>query len=117
MYVLVDLAIDAVELVDPEATHDFSMVVANGTGVDRVGELLASSGAGRLIDEGEEGEPDHAWISAGWLRGAAAGRVHASWEDHLVKMLDKARSHGWLSDDGDLVRAHISWPDEEEPGA
>ena len=38
-----------------------------------------------------------------------AGRTDAGWETGFTAMLDFARTKGWLSDDGEAIRAHVEW--------
>jgi hypothetical protein len=41
------------------------------------------------------------------LRRLAAGRVPDGWDADFDAMLAHARTQGWLSEDGDTVRAHL----------
>ena len=38
-----------------------------------------------------------------------AGRTDAGWETGFGAMLDFARTKGWLSEDGEAIRAHVEW--------
>jgi hypothetical protein len=49
---------------------------------------------------------DHAWLDVSWLR-TAAGERDQDWHDGFTAMLGHAAARGWLSADGDRVRAHI----------
>jgi hypothetical protein len=39
----------------------------------------------------------------------ASGAVGASWEADFLAMLDYAQGQGWLTDDGEEIRAHVQW--------
>jgi hypothetical protein len=39
----------------------------------------------------------------------AAGRVGAAWQTDFDRMLDYARTKGWLDDAGDAIQAHVEW--------
>jgi hypothetical protein len=54
-------------------------------------------------------EDGHAWIRIGWLRDAAANAYGAEWAKRFEAMIDRARPHGWASDDGLSVKAHVVW--------
>jgi hypothetical protein len=71
--------------------------VEAATGVE-VGPALAAAGAGGSLDG------DHVEIDLAWLRAAAAG--HASVAD-LDALVGYAASRGWVSADGERVRAHV----------
>ena len=105
MYLLIDLTIDEVELAEPDDVKRLSVAVAHGSDREEVARLLASSGAGRFVD----GDDDHVWVSRGWLRERAAGRVHARWSEDLDHMVTKAREQGWIDVDGTHLRAHVEW--------
>ena len=51
----------------------------------------------------------HAWISVTWLRTNGERDVGTEWLERFEKMIDKARPHGWISEDGLSVKAHIVW--------
>jgi hypothetical protein len=48
-------------------------------------------------------------IDVAAVRRLAAGSVGITWDDDMAAMLDYARSKGWLSDDGEAIRAHVEW--------
>ena len=62
-------------------------------------------------------EADHAWIAIAWLKAAGTLSQDADWPHRFETMIDKARPHGWVSADGQSVRAHIVWnkPQKETP--
>lgn len=74
-------------------------VNVGGTAINSVGRALAASGLGSFDGE-------HAWLDIRGLR--AAGRhLGAGWDDGFSGMIAYARTHGWLSADDSLVRAHL----------
>jgi hypothetical protein len=105
VYLLIDLTIDEVELAEPNDVKRLSVAVAHGADQAKVAELLASTGAGRPI----AGDDEHMWISRGWLRQHAEGRVGARWSEDFDHMVTKAREQGWLDQDGTHLRAHVEW--------
>lgn len=54
-------------------------------------------------------DADHAWISTAWLKAAGARSQDAAWLPRFETMIDKARPYGWVSADGQSVKAHIVW--------
>ncbi|MCD2114908.1 hypothetical protein [Rhodococcus rhodochrous] len=66
---------------------------------DILSKTLRAAGAGEVVGA-------HAWLDISWLR-AAAGKREQDWHRGFTAMLDYAAAHGWLSDDGRRVRAHI----------
>jgi hypothetical protein len=110
VYLLIDLDIDAVELAEPRDLKRLHVAVAHGADHAKVAELLASTGAGVPI----EGDDEHIWVSRGWIREKAEGRVTGRWSEDLDHLVTKARDHGWLSEDGAYLRAHVEWLATEE---
>ena len=96
MYILVTP--QAVTLEDPDNFQQFHVSVQGD--VNDVGAALASAGFGSLVDE-------DARISVAAVRAAAAGRVDDGWDDGFAKMLEYARTKGWLEDGDTSIRAHI----------
>lgn len=85
---------------DPDNFRDFKIVAE--TAKDRledIGAALKESGAGAV-------DGAHAWISEAWLRANKSGS--GAWEEGFGKMLDYAKSKGWLDADG-RIRAHVEW--------
>jgi hypothetical protein len=112
VYLLIDLTIDEVELAEPADTKRLHVAVAHGADVDHVARLLESTGAGRFV----EGDEDHVWVSHGWLRRKAEGRVTGRWSEDLDHLVSRARDRGALDADGTHVQAHVEWLSvEEEP--
>jgi hypothetical protein len=110
VYILVDLTERDIEFEEPDDTRRFHVAVAHGDDLDAVQEILAARNVGyvEVTDDDEK-----AWISVNALQELAVGRTKAGWEDHFTKMLETAKKHGWLSEDGTHVRAHVQWTDQE----
>ncbi len=62
-----------------------------------VSEAMAAIG-GRLAAE-------HAWVPIAWL----GESNDEAWRRQFDKMIDYARSKGWVEENGALVRAHVNW--------
>ena len=54
-------------------------------------------------------DADTAWIDVAWLRRQAPEADAPAWLAQLDQMLAKARPYGWVSDDGQHVKAHVVW--------
>lgn len=91
-----------VELVDPDDVRAFHVVAPADLTEDTLADTVRSTGLGEVADGG-----GHVLVRVDAVRRLAAGRVGPDWEDDLAGMLGYARSKGWLSDDGDSVRAHV----------
>lgn len=107
MFVQVDLEPypPAVSLEEPEDTGRFHVAVRAGAkGEDEalVFGALVDAAAGRL-------EGDDAWITVDAVRRMAAGRVGPSWDEDLGRMLEYARTKGWLDERAHAIRAHVEW--------
>jgi hypothetical protein len=50
----------------------------------------------------------HAWVNADWLRAEASMSDEPAWQEGMARMLEFARTKGWLSPDGS-IRAHVEW--------
>ncbi len=86
-------------LEDPDNLREFKVVAETAKdSLEHVGQALTAAGAG-VIDA------THAWISEQWLR---AQNGDAAWQDGLGKVVDYAKSKGWVDDKGH-IRAHIEW--------
>ncbi len=69
---------------------------------EEAAEVLERSGLGRLTDDGT------AFLDAAALRAAAEPRASApDWAVRWDAMVAKARSNGWLSDDGASLQVHV----------
>ena len=108
MEIVCDLDAGTVLLMDPEDLARFSVRVsappAAGPGDgSRLGDVLATVGAGRLADSGD------VLVSPEWLRSATTGSVGPDWESGFAAMCRYAASKGWVADDG-AIQAHVDWP-------
>jgi len=96
---IIDVTASGVSLREPRNLSDFHVEVA-----DRVdlAEALTIAGAGRPAG-------DDVFVSAGWVRDAMAEREDddEEWRTAFEAMLGLARSKGWISEDGDGIRAHV----------
>jgi hypothetical protein len=104
VHVTVDLAVvpPAVSLEEPEDCTRFDVVV-RGAGDDHdLERTLVGASVGRI-------EAGDALVTVAAVRRLASGWVADGWDERFLAMLDYARGRGWLSDDGDVVRAHVEW--------
>lgn len=62
----------------------------------------------RLCDFVELEGTEAAWISLDWMRGQAA-EPRAAWLFEFDRMIDWAKTRGWVSPDGLRVKAHVIW--------
>jgi hypothetical protein len=83
---------------EPDDCKRFKIVVDASLGPADVSAALSS--IGRM-----EG-PDMAWVRSDAIRRLAAGRVHEGWEAAFTRMIDFARSKGWLDESTGDIRAH-----------
>jgi hypothetical protein len=96
------IASDGVALQQPEVTTDLYASYRERLTPDRLAAVLADHDAGELLIDGA-----HVMIPVATLRRLAAGRVPDGWDADFDRMLAYARSQGWLSEDGESVRAHL----------
>jgi hypothetical protein len=96
-----------VAVVEPDDTRQLS-VETPLTDRSQVASALREAGAGRL-------DGDHAWLDIDFLRRTAAPADPASWVDAFDAMIKYAERHGWVSDDGRQVRAHLESTTRAEP--
>ena len=61
----------------------------------------------RLAGTGIAAVEEHAWIEIDALRRLAGDEATPEWEESLGKMVDYARSKGWVDDERGTVRAHV----------
>jgi hypothetical protein len=89
-----------VSLRDPRDFRDLHVEVADG--VD-LAEALTVAGAGRPAG-------DDVFVSTAWVRDVMAEREDddAEWQAGFEAMLGLARSKGWIAEDGDGIRAHVT---------
>lgn len=86
-----------VSLAEPDDFKAFKLVLAD----DRpgLGAQLAGTGVAS-VDE-------HAWIEIDAVRRLARDAATPEWEDSFAKMLDFARTKGWVDDERGAIRAHV----------
>ncbi len=89
-------AAGGVVLDDAADCKRLSVVAADRAGV---GDHLAAAGAGAPLDA------DHVELDVAFLRAGAAGQAPPGDFDAMIAY---AESKGWLSADGDRVRAHLA---------
>jgi hypothetical protein len=93
---------DGVALRQPEVVTDLYASYWERLTPDRIAAVLSEHDAGELLPDGA-----HIMIPVATLRRLADGRVPDGWDAELDSMLARARDLGWLSEDGDAVRAHL----------
>ena len=91
----------AVELAEPDDCTKFHVEAAASVAADVLTAGLVSSGAGTPAPDGGF------LVSVAWVRGQAAGRTPADWDERFAGMLGYAQSKGWLSQDGEAIAAHV----------
>lgn len=90
-----------IALVDVDDLNDLAVDVANVAPAE-LDLLLRRAHAGHL-------EGDYAWLSIAWLRTAGARR-DADWRGRFDAMIGYALARGWVSAEGEHVRAHLVRP-------
>ena len=90
-----------VGLLEPVDCGRFHVAVRGLGHAPAVDDALQSGGAGWLDGEGS------AFVRVEWVRAMASGQVADDWDARFAGMLDYARDKGWLSDDGQAIRAHV----------
>jgi hypothetical protein len=106
VYILIDMALRDVELVEPDDTRRFHVAVAHGADLDAVTAVLADKGVGTVEVDGDD---ERAWISVDAVRELAEPAAPPGWGLHFDQMLKDAAKHGWVSEDGSSIRSHIEW--------
>jgi hypothetical protein len=102
MYVQVNLEEEpAVTLHEPEDFKAFKLTTLGSGEASAVDRALGALGS--VDDDGT-----HAWLKLDAVR-TLAGELadSASWSDGFDGMVAYAGSKGWLSPDGDAIRAHL----------
>jgi hypothetical protein len=89
-------------VVDPDDFTRFEVRASTLVDPEAFDRMLRCAGVGRV-------DGNDAWVDRNWLH-RAAGDGTAAWESGFTAMLAFAGKHGWLSDDGTAIRAHIVWP-------
>jgi hypothetical protein len=98
---IIDVTASGVALRELRVFDDFHVEVADG--VD-LGEALTLAHAGRPIGDGD------VFVSTSWIRTVMAEREDddEEWQAGFEAMLGYARSRGWMSEDGDGFRSHVT---------
>lgn len=89
-----------VRLVEAVDLRKFHVAAPADLSEEALSRLLLQSGAGALESAAE------AMIRVDWLRASATG-TDESWSKGFDDMLTFAASKGWMSRDGQAVKAHI----------
>jgi len=92
-----NLGAGSARLVDAEDLTSFA-VVLDGDGEPSPAALAAG---------GVLGLGDHAWVRTDALRRLAGALATPEWEDGFARMLDDARTRGWVDDEHGAVRGHV----------
>ena len=98
MLIVIDLSASSVSLDGPDEFTRFS-VALRGTG--DLPSVLASSGLGRLKDDGK-----HVVVDPAVLRDLAGPAAGPDWDEGFASMTAYAATKGWVEDDGGVL-AHI----------
>ena len=98
---IIDVTASGVSLRDVRVFDDFHVELADG--VD-LAEALTVAGAGRPIGDGD------IFVSTAWIRRVMSEREDddEEWQTGFEGMLGYARSRGWITEDGDGFRAHVT---------
>ncbi|MDD7941565.1 hypothetical protein PHK61_24390 [Actinomycetospora lutea] len=98
---IVQLSADAARVAEPDDCT--SLHVATALPADAVDAALRGTGTGHL-------QTDDALLDVETLRTRArAGADAPDWDERWAKMIDYARSKGWLTADDAAVRAHVEY--------
>ncbi|MGO4396455.1 hypothetical protein AB4Z46_34435 [Variovorax sp. M-6] len=62
----------------------------------------------QLADRVELEGTEAAWIGLDWMR-SSASEPRAAWLLEFDRMIEWAMSRGWISPDGQRVKAHVVW--------
>jgi hypothetical protein len=104
MHVTVDLGADppGVALVEPEDCRRFDVLVHGGRDAGALYRALGGAAVGRT-------EGDDVLVTVEAVRRLASGTVGPTWDADFDAMLDFARGRGWVTADGEAIRAHVEW--------
>ena len=62
-----------------------------------------------VAGKAELADAETAWISQAALRQWPGVEQDAGWQQNFSAMIDKARPHGWIDDQRNMIKAHIEW--------
>jgi hypothetical protein len=98
---IIDVTASTVSMRDLRVFDDFHVEVAPDVDLE---EALTLAGAGRAIGDGD------VYISLPWIRAFMAEREDddEEWHTGFEGMVGYARSRGWISEDGQAFRAHVT---------
>lgn len=96
------IARDHVALREPDVVTDLYASYQGRLTAQRLEAVLAENDAGEVQADGA-----YVMVPVATLRRLAAGRVPDGWEAEFDSMLARARDRGWLSAEGDSVRAPL----------
>ena len=104
MFVVVDLETTSAEvtLADPDDCTRFHVSVRGPGDEAGVDDALRSTGTGWLHDGA-------AFVRVERVQELAAAQVPDDWRERFGSMLEFAAGKGWMSDDGQAIRAHLEW--------
>jgi hypothetical protein len=106
--IVVDLAESPadVELAEPDVFDAFAVVVTGGSDPAHLDAALRENGVGRVV-----GDDVHVRVDA--VRELAGDVAAPQWEQGFAKMLEFARTKGWIHPDeegeGEAIQAHVEW--------
>ena len=102
----------SIAVAEPDNFKQFHLA-ADGLDVREVAEILGDAAH-------EKGDGAHLWVSIDAVRGWVSDscepqELSREWEDGFSAMLEFAKGHGWVSEAGTHVQAHIEWPGGDGP--
>jgi hypothetical protein len=62
-----------------------------------------------LAGKAELPDTETAWIYQAALRHWPGIEHDATWQQNFSAMIEKARPHGWIDDQRNVIKAHIEW--------
>lgn len=118
MRIVVDLSETPAEVTvsDPRELTSFSVVVTGGTDPAHLDAALRENGVGYV-------HGDDVLVLAKSVRELVeeVGALDDEWEQGFAKMLEFARTKGWIhpgedEDDGEAIQAHVEWGEAQGHG-
>ena len=86
---------------EPDDCKRFKVVIDGS--VDEVALAAALAGIGRPAGR------ETVWVQPDAIRRLAAGRVDATWDASFGRMVEFARTKGWVDETTGEIRAHCEW--------
>jgi hypothetical protein len=90
-----------VVLSEPDDCKKFKVVVDGSVAVEALSAALA--GIGRTAGR------EAVWVQPEAIRRLAAGRVDGTWDAAFSRMVEFARTKGWVDETTGEIRAHCEW--------